>query len=113
MFQEFDVCHQTSLIKRDQPSSQVFNKFKSCWLRGSGYVPGWFASANYPCSEDFNPADHTVQTFAVKPGSEDECRQRISAILENVKESESESESVQTIRAEIKTIENKTAENEW
>ena len=109
MFQEFDVCHQTSLIKRDQPSSQVFNKFKSCWLRGSGYVPGWFASANYPCSEDFNPADRTVQTFAVKPGSEDECRQRISAISENVKESE----SVQTIRAEIKTIENKTAENEW
>ena len=65
------------------------------------------ASANYPYPEDFNPADHTVQTFAVKPGSEDECRQRISAILENVKESE----SAQTIGAEIKTILNQTAKN--
>ena len=67
-----------------------------------------FASTSYPYPEDFNPADHTVQTFAVKPGSEDECRQRISAILENVKESE----LAQTIRAEIKTIENQTAEND-
>ena len=34
ILQEFDVCHQTHLINRDQPSSQVFNKFGKI-LRGA------------------------------------------------------------------------------
>ena len=61
----------------------------------------------YPYSEEFNFADHTVQTFAVVPRSDDECRQRISALCENFKKSE----WPLNIRAEIKSINNQMDES--
>ena len=93
----------------------MFNKFDKLLLMAEGQTAymgdakeckGFFSSANYPCPEDFNPADHFVQTLAVVPGSEEENHQRISAIRDELKESE----SAQDIRAEIKGIENQMAE---
>ena len=102
ILQEFDVCHQTHLVNRDQPSSQVFNKFDKLLLMAEGQ--GMYLGDVKNCKT--LPTIPT-ETFAVVTRSEDECRQRISAICENFEESE----WAQSIRAEIKSIENQMAEN--
>ena len=108
---------KTIICTIHQPSSQVFNKFDKLLLMAEGQTAylgdakdckGFFARANYPCPEDYNPADHFVQTLAVVPGSEEECHQRISEICDRFKDSE----SAQDIRAEIKSIETQMAESD-
>jgi len=108
---------KTIICTIHQPSSQVFNKFDKLLLMAEGQTAylgdakdckSFFAGANYPCPEDFNPADHFVQTLAVVPGSEEECHQRISEICDRFRESE----PAQDIRAEIKSIENQMAESD-
>ena len=37
----------------------------------------FFKSVNYPCPENFNPADHYIFTMAIVPGEEEECKKRV------------------------------------
>ena len=37
-----------------------------------------FCSTGYPCPMNFNPADFYIQTLAVVPGRDEECRDRIN-----------------------------------
>ncbi|XP_060593436.1 protein white-like [Ruditapes philippinarum] len=42
----------------------------------------FFSSAGYPCPKTFNPADFYVLTLAVRPGKEDECKEKIENICD-------------------------------
>lgn len=106
IFQEFDVCHQTqtNLINRDQPSSQVFNKFGKI-LRGSGDVPGWRQKLwGLFCQRQLSLlrglADHSVQTFAVVPTAEE--RRRVSLpslkVLRSVRRPRTSGQSSRALR---------------
>ena len=41
----------------------------------------FFKSVNYPCPDNFNPADHYIFTLAIVPGEEEECRKRVDVSL--------------------------------
>ena len=108
---------KTIICTIHQPSSQVFSKFDQLLLMAEGQTAylgrakdckEFFASVNYPCPEDFNPADHFVQTLAVVPGQEEKCGQRISEICDKFQHTE----AAQDLRAEIKVIENQLAEGD-
>ena len=47
-----------------------------------------FSSAGYPCKDNFNPADHFVFTLAIRPGSEETCRERCQHIIKHYKHSQ-------------------------
>ena len=38
-------------------------------------------SVNYPCPDNFNPADHYIFTLAIVPGEEEACRNRVSVSI--------------------------------
>ena len=45
---------------------------KTVYLGDAKKASDFFASVNYPCPTNFNPADHFVQVLAVVPGKEEE-----------------------------------------
>ena len=97
------------------PSSQLFNKFDKLLLMARVRPCLWVTSktARPSLPAPTIPTQRTstllttttVQTIAEVPRSEDEYRQRISALCANFKESE----WALDIRAEIKSIDNQMA----
>ena len=101
---------KTIICTIHQPSSQIFNKFDKLLLLAEGQIAyhgkasdaiNFFSSINYPCPENYNPADHFIQTLAVIPGDEEQSRKKIKLICDQF----FESEIAQEMRAEVKTIE--------
>lgn len=102
---------KTIICTIHQPSSQIFNKFDKLLLLAEGQTAyhgkasdaiSFFSSINYPCPENYNPADHFIQTLAVIPGDEEESRKKIKTVSGKF----SESEISQEMKAEVKAIEN-------
>ena len=88
---------KTVICTIHQPSSQIFSTFdkllllaegKTAYLGDAKKASDFFASVNYPCPTNFNPADHFVQVLAVVPGKEEECRNRIDTICDGFNNSE-------------------------
>lgn len=96
---------KTIICTIHQPSSQIFNKFDKLLLLAEGQIAyhgkasdaiSFFSSINYPCPENYNPADHFIQILA-----EEESRKKTKLICDQF----SESEIAQEMRAEVKAIE--------
>jgi len=101
---------KTIICTIHQPSSQIFNQFDKLLLMAEGQTAylgpaaeakPYFTTINYPCPEDFNPADHFVYTLAVIPGQEEESTQRVNSICDEY----SKSKFAQNVRSEIKEME--------
>ena len=74
-----------------QPSSQVFHLFDRLLLMAEGRVAffgsleeskGFFSRIGFANPTDYNPADHYIQTLAVRPGKEAECKERVKKICD-------------------------------
>merc|ERR1711915_1017273 len=88
---------KTVICTIHQPSSQIYSTFdkllllaegKTAYLGDAEKASNFFASVNYPCPTNFNPADHFVQVLAVVPGKEEECRNTIDTICDAFNNSE-------------------------
>jgi len=88
---------KTVICTIHQPSSQIYSTFdkllllaegKTAYLGDAEKASNFFASVNYPCPTNFNPADHFVQVLAVVPGKEEECRNTIDNICDAFNNSE-------------------------
>jgi len=100
---------KTIICTIHQPSSQLFSNFDQLLLMAEGQTAylgeaskakAFFSSINYPCPQDFNPADHFVQVLAVIPGKEEESRERINSICQQFSQSESGIEIQSAVKAE-------------
>jgi len=88
---------KTIICTIHQPSSQLFSMFDKLLLLAEGQTAylgdahkakGFFSSIQYPCPQDYNPADHFVQVLAVLPGKEEKCKERINSICNQFNDSE-------------------------
>jgi len=88
---------KTVICTIHQPSSQIYSTFdkllllaegKTAYLGDAEKASNFFATVNYPCPTNFNPADHFVQVLAVVPGKEEECRNTIDTICDAFNNSE-------------------------
>lgn len=82
---------RTVLVTIHQPSSDVFQLFDRLVLLAEGRVAfqghrtdaaDFFEGCGFPVPYNYNPADHYIETLAVIPGEEEECRQRCNMIAE-------------------------------
>ncbi len=70
-------------------------------------------SCGYPCPRKFNPSDHYINTLAIVPGNEENCRDRVKAITAKFNESDQGKhvqEVVEYEKSHVKT--NKTLEKQ-
>ena len=74
---------------------------QTAYLGPAAEAKPYFTTINYPCPEDFNPADHFVYTLAVVPGQEEESTQRVNSICDEY----SKSKFAQNVRSDIKEME--------
>ncbi|XP_032239519.2 protein white isoform X2 [Nematostella vectensis] len=82
---------RTIICTIHQPSSEVYTMFSSILLMAEGRtaylgpaegaIP-YFAKFGHICPANFNPADYFVNTLAIVPGEEEECRLRIKEICD-------------------------------
>jgi ABC-type multidrug transport system permease subunit len=79
-----------------QPSSELFTMFSQVLLLAEGKVAymgstngalEFFTRLQFPCPNNFNPADHYILTLAIVPGKEEESRRRIQKICSAYDES--------------------------
>lgn len=82
---------RTILTTIHQPSSEVYSMFHKVLLMSEGRVAymgkttdalPFFASLDYPCPANYNPADHYISTLAIMPGNEEECLARSKKICD-------------------------------
>merc|ERR1719445_63730 len=108
---------KTIICTIHQPSSQIFNKFDKLLLLAEGQTAylgkaseagQFFTSISYPTPQQYNPADHFIQTLAIIPGDEEASREKIKTICEKF----SESEIAQEMRAEVKSVENEVEDDD-
>ena len=87
---------KTIICTIHQPSSQIFSSLDKLLLLAEGSTAyfgkaadakKFFSSINFSCPEDYNPADYFIQTLAIVPGREDECREQVEKICEKYDES--------------------------
>ncbi|KAI8777535.1 protein white-like [Biomphalaria glabrata] len=80
-----------------QPSSELFSMFDQILLLAEGRTAfmgtqraamDFFHNLEYPCPNNYNPADHFILTLAIVPGQEAECRQRTHAVCDKFCETE-------------------------
>nr|XP_054767931.1 protein white-like [Lytechinus pictus]XP_054767932.1 protein white-like [Lytechinus pictus] len=97
---------RTILSTIHQPSSEVFAMFDRILLIAEGRTAfigttkealHFFSELGYVCPKNYNPADFFIQTLAIVPGEENECKLKVEAITDayNV------SEKSRKIRAKI------------
>ncbi|KAH9524967.1 hypothetical protein Btru_028364 [Bulinus truncatus] len=74
-----------------QPSSEIFAMFDQILLLAEGRTAfmgtqkaamEFFQRLEYPCPNNYNPADHYILTLAIVPGQEVERRQRTHAVCD-------------------------------
>lgn len=80
---------KTVICTIHQPSSEVYAMFDRVLLMAEGRVAymgdidgayDFFREVGYACPTNFNPADFFIQTMAIVPGMEEQCRQRVDKI---------------------------------
>lgn len=90
-------ANRTILCTIHQPASEIFQLFDRICLVSEGEIAymgdtasglDTFSSAGYPCKDNFNPADHFVFTLAIRPGSEETCRERCQHLIKHYKNSQ-------------------------
>ncbi|KAL5263101.1 hypothetical protein ACHWQZ_G008494 [Mnemiopsis leidyi] len=105
-------ANRTILCTIHQPTSEVFAMFDQLYLVAEGHCAytgsckdalSFFKSVNYPCPENFNPADHYIFTMAIVPGEEEECRKRVDEITTGFTKSEAYAELTRSIAAVAKS----------
>ncbi|KAL5269519.1 hypothetical protein ACHWQZ_G003118 [Mnemiopsis leidyi] len=101
-------ANRTILCTIHQPASEIFQLFDRICLVSEGEIAymgdttsglDLFKAAGYPCKSNFNPADHFVFTLAVRPGSEESCKDRCQQIIEHYKSSASYTAMVEKINS--------------
>lgn len=87
---------RTVLCTIHQPSSQVFAMFeqilimaegKTAYMGPTSDMPEFFKDLGYDCPTSFNPADYYIQSLAIVPGREKECREGVALVAECFRES--------------------------
>ncbi|XP_071490677.1 protein white-like [Diadema antillarum] len=82
---------RTILSTIHQPSSEVFAMFDRILLIAEGRTAfigttkeaqSFFADLGYTCPKNYNPADFFIQTLAIVPGEEAECKQKVEAVTD-------------------------------
>ena len=82
---------KTIIATIHQPSSQVFALFDRVLLMAEGRVAflgstsdclAFFAQNGYTCPPNYNPSDFYIQTLAIQPGREEECKVRVSEVCD-------------------------------
>jgi len=83
---------KTIICTIHQPSSDVFDKFDRLCLLAEGRLAyigdlngarNFFNSQSYPVPENYNPADHYINTLAVVPSDPVQSKVRINKICDN------------------------------
>ncbi|XP_073236643.1 protein white-like [Porites lutea] len=97
--QRLAASGRTIMCTIHQPSSEVYAMFDSVLFLAEGRtaymgttaeaVPH-FERLGYPCPMNYNPADYFVQTLAIVPGEEEQCRDRVKEICDAYSEVEAE-----------------------
>lgn len=97
--QRLAASGRTIMCTIHQPSSEVYAMFDSVLFLAEGRtaymgttaeaVPH-FERLGYPCPMNYNPADYFVQTLAIVPGEEEQCRDRVKEICDAYSELEAE-----------------------
>lgn len=97
--QRLAASGHTIMCTIHQPSSEVYAMFDSILLLAEGRtaymgsateaVP-YFTRLGYPCPMNYNPADFFVQTLAIVPGNEEQCREKVKQICDVYKDTEAE-----------------------
>ncbi|XP_043198378.1 protein white-like isoform X1 [Amphibalanus amphitrite] len=86
---------KTVICTIHQPSSEVYAMFDRVLLMAEGRVAymgdvdgayDFFREVGYACPTNFNPADFFIQTMAIVPGNEEQCRQRVDKIATRFQE---------------------------
>ncbi|XP_062517758.1 protein white-like isoform X1 [Corticium candelabrum] len=96
VLQQMALSGRTILCTIHQPSSEIFEMFGSLLLLAEGRtaylgprnaaIP-YFRRLEYPCPDNYNPADFYVHTLAIVPGRESECKERIKQLCDKYDES--------------------------
>ena len=82
---------KTIICTIHQPSSDVFEKFDRLCLLAEGRLAymgdlrgakEFFAGMSYPIPENYNPADHYINTLAVVPSEVDESKAKIDIMCD-------------------------------
>jgi len=110
MLHSLALQNKTVICTIHQPSSQVFSSFdrllllaegRTAYLGDARSAKDFFSSCNFPCPEDFNPADHIVQVLAVVPGEEEESKRKIFSICNQFEESSLGKENTNLVEEEV------------
>ncbi|XP_077978606.1 protein white-like [Glandiceps talaboti] len=87
--QQLAAQGRTILCTIHQPSSEVYAMFDRLLLMAEGRVAflgstsdalKHFSSIGFTCPTNYNPADFYIQTLAIVPGKERQCREKVEKI---------------------------------
>ena len=90
LINELASSGKTIICTIHQPSSQIFSRLDKLLLLAEGETAyfgataeakKYFSSINLPCPEDYNPSDYFIQTLAIVPGRELECREQVKHFI--------------------------------
>lgn len=82
---------RTVICTIHQPASQLYMMFDRVIFLAGGRAAfvgsprnsiDFFEACGYPCPTDYNPADMVINTLAIVPTEEEECRERITKICD-------------------------------
>lgn len=115
---------KTIICTIHQPSSQIFSRLDKLLLLAEGETAyfgkaseakKYFTSINFPCPEDYNPSDYFIQTLAIVPGKEIECREQVKNICDKFSESQLATELRSDVKVQEDLVENeeKAAGKGW
>ncbi|XP_070566509.1 protein white-like [Ptychodera flava] len=89
--QQLAAQGRTILCTIHQPSSEVYAMFDRLLLMAEGRVAflgstsdalKHFSSIGFTCPTNYNPADFYIQTLAIVPGKEQQCRDKVEKICD-------------------------------